>query len=69
MEKEAVKVSLSDEELNTISGGSVVTKQVVVNGQEALIAFGHNLVASVAGKNEEGGNEDVFKKGRGTILR
>jgi bacteriocin-like protein len=69
MEKEAVKVSLSDEELNTISGGSVVTKQVIVNGQEALITFGHNLVGSVAGKNEEGGNDDVFKKGPTTILR
>lgn len=69
MEKEAVKVSLSDEELNTISGGSVVTKQVIVNGQETLIAFGHNLVASVAGKNEEGGNDDVFGNGPTTILR
>ena len=42
MEKEAVKVSLSDEELNTISGGSVVTKQIVLDGKAALVSIGIN---------------------------
>lgn len=66
MEKEAVKVSLSDEELNTISGGSVVTKQIVLDGKAALVSIGIN--ASVAGKNKEGGNENVFGSSPGTIL-
>ncbi len=66
MEKEAVKVSLSDEELNTISGGSVVTKQIVLDGKAALVSIGIN--ASVAGKNKEGGNEDILGGSPGTIL-
>ena len=66
MEKEAVKVSLSDEELDTISGGSVVTKQIVLDGKAALVSIGIN--ASVAGKNKEGGNEDIFVGSPGTIL-
>ncbi len=66
MEKEAVKVSLSDEELNTISGGSVVTKQIVLDGKAALVSIGIN--ASVAGKNKEGGNENVLGGSPGTIL-
>lgn len=66
MEKEAVKVSLSDEELNTISGGSVVTKQIVLDGKATLVSIRIN--ASVAGKNKEGGNEDIFGGSPGTIL-
>ena len=67
MEKEvAVKVALSDEELNTSSGGSVVTKQIVLDGKAALVSIGIN--ASVAGKNKEGGNEDILGGSPGTIL-
>ena len=58
MENEAVKVSLTDEELNTISGGSFVTKQISVDGKAALVSIG--IHASVAGKNKEGGNEHIL---------
>ena len=67
MEKEvAVKVALSDEELNTISGGSVVTQQIVLDGKATLVSIGIN--ASVAGKNKEGGNENILGGSPGTIL-
>jgi bacteriocin-like protein len=67
MEKEvAVKVALSDEELNTISGGSVVTKQIVLDGKATLVSIGIN--ASVAGKNKEGGNQNILGGSPGTIL-
>ena len=66
----SVKVSLSEDELNSISGGSVVTKEVSVDGINALISFGNNLVSPVSAdvKNEPGDNSVFKNKNPGTIL-
>lgn len=68
-ENKVVKLALSEEELNTISGGLPVTKEVTINGLAAHITVTNASVAAVAGKNEPGDNEDVFGSKRpGTIM-
>ena len=67
----SVKVSLSEDELNSISGGLAVTKDLIVDGMLARITFGNNLVSPVSAdvKNEPGENQGIFNgKGPGTIL-
>ncbi len=67
MEKKenTLKITLSDEEMESISGGLSVTKEILVDGLAARVILVNSSVGSVSdGKNTPGGNESVFGPGQ-----